>query len=72
VQGLGKSSGRSVEFAGRSGVESVEFARSDQAHFLQFFLIKKMPDRPLAYGVVFLRLSGGLGCFSPAIDTYID
>ena len=29
-------------------------------------------DRPLAYGVVFLRLSGGLGCFSPAIDTYID
>jgi hypothetical protein len=30
------------------------------------------PDRPLAYGVVFLRLGGGLGCFSPAIDNYID
>jgi hypothetical protein len=29
-------------------------------------------DRPLAYGVVFLRLGGGLGCFSPAIDNYID
>jgi hypothetical protein len=29
-------------------------------------------DRPLAYGVAFLRLGGGLGCFSPAIDTYID
>ena len=29
-------------------------------------------DRPLAYGVVFLRLGGGLGCFSPAIDNYIE
>jgi hypothetical protein len=29
-------------------------------------------DRPLAYGVMFLRLGGGLGCFSPAIDNYID
>jgi hypothetical protein len=29
-------------------------------------------DRPLAYGVVFLRLGSGLGCFSPAIDNYID
>jgi hypothetical protein len=31
-----------------------------------------LDDRPLAYGVVFLRLGGGLRCFSPAIDNYID
>ena len=35
-------------------------------------LARLAPDRPLAYGVVFLRLGGGLGCFSPAIDNYID
>jgi hypothetical protein len=34
------------------------------------YLLKS--DRPLAYGVVFLRLGGGVGCFSPAIDNYID
>jgi hypothetical protein len=32
----------------------------------------RFTDRPLAYGVVFLRLGGGLGCFSPAIDNCID
>jgi hypothetical protein len=30
-------------------------------------LPRNAQKRPLAYGVVFLRLSGGLGCFSPAI-----
>lgn len=66
---------RLVPTVGSAASETHLCLRSDRALETQYYTghaAAAAADRPLAYGVVFLRLGGGLGCFSPAIDNYID